>query len=367
MPLSVSQAPRPKQTLAQAIAAADATLTVLDDKIDVEDAAVFRWLKGHQVHAGRLHNLVIGSQPLPPAWQAVTVKIGSVVQANHLLQPIGHDAVAQAALGAALRELDPKSAATNGADIVTKVAAALASGKMWAIEARHAPHSRFSTRTALSAFAPINPKYGTTVDFTFIAKLEGDQWLRGYIPIKTKTGIVAGQSGITVASGFDLGQWSVGDLSSFGFPPALLAKLKPFASHPFRGRTKEQVAATVAQLGPVPILTKQEADLCDGAVFSRILGDAIRAWNTAPTPGVPRFVELPSGWQTVWLSRFYQEGPHTHVALGKVFRRQARNGDWPEAIATLKSYTDYKGRAKAEAALLEVELPPSPPKRENKK
>lgn len=72
---------------------------------------------------------------------------------------------------------------------------------MLAIEARHAPHSRFVTRTSLSAFAPISPRFGTAVSFTFIAKLEGDQWLRGYIPIK-RSGIVAGQSGMTVASGF---------------------------------------------------------------------------------------------------------------------------------------------------------------------
>lgn len=366
MSLSMSQPVRTKQTLAQAIAAADATVTVLDDKIDVEDRAVFRWLRGHQVHTGRFHDLVIGSQPLPPAWQAATVKIASVADANKLLQPIGRDPKAQQALGSVLRELDPKVSATGGADVAAKVAATLAGGQLWAIEARDAPHSRFVTRTSLSAFAPINPRFGTAVSFAFIAKLEGDQWLRGYIPIK-RNGVVAGQSGMTVASGFDIGQWSVAELSSFGFPPALLAKLTPFARHPFKRRTKDQVAAIVAQLGPVPVLTKQEADLCDGAVFSRILGDAIRAWDSASAPGVPNFVNLPSGWQTVWLSRFYQEGPATHVALGKVFRRQARDGDWAGAISTLKSYTEYQGRAKAEAALLEVESPTSPPKAEVKK
>lgn len=354
----MSQAPRPNRTLAQAVAAADATVTVLDDKIDVEDRAVFRWLRGHQVHAGRFHHLVVGSQPLPPAWQAATVKIASDMQATHMLQPVGRDPGALRTLGSALREVDPTGGSTSATGTVGKVAAALAAGRMWAIEARHAPHSRFATRTSLTAFAPINPKFGTDVDFTFIAKLEGDQWLRGYIPIK-RTGIVAGRSGMTVASGFDVGQWSSAELSSFGFPPALLAKLKPFAAHAFKGRSREQVAATVAKLGPVPVLTKAEADLCDGAVFARTLGEAIRAWDLAPVPGVPRFAQLPSGWQTVWLSRFYQEGAGTHVARGKTFRRQARNGDWTGAITTLKSYTEYQGRAKAEAALLEAELPPT--------
>lgn len=117
----------------------------------------------------------------------------------------------------------------------------------------------------------------------------------------------------------------------------------------------------MAKLGPVPILTKAEADLCDGAVFASILADAKSDWDTTAFRGVPRFTQLPSGWQTVWLSRFYQEGPHTHVTLGHKFRDQARQGDWNNAIVTLKSYTEYQLRARAEAALLEVELPPQVP------
>jgi hypothetical protein len=355
----MSQTPRPNKTLDQAIADADAHLTILDDRIDVDDAAVFRWLRGHELHKGHFRHLVIGSQPLPAGWEAARVKVASEPQANSLLQPVGHDPAAIRTLTAALLELDPQTAIASGADAAKKAVLALASGRMWAIEARHAPHSRFATRTSPTAFAPINPRYGTKVEFTFIAKLEGDQWLRGYVPLK-RTGMVIGRSGMTVASGFDIGQRSAAELSSFGFPPALLAKLKPFANQPFKGRTKEQVAATVATLGPVPILTKPEADLCDGAVFASILGDALANWNANAMPGVPAFTQLPAGWQTVWLSRFYQEGPATHVALGRRFRAEALQGQWAKAVATLKSYTEYTARAKAEAALLEADLPPAP-------
>lgn len=355
----MSQAPRPNRTLAQAVADADAHITVLDDRIDVDDAAVFRWLRGHQVHAGRLHHLVIGSQPLPPAWRAVAIKIASPMQAQNLVRSAEHDSTALRALEAAWREVEAFAKPAAPADVIAKVVAALDTGRMWAIETRHAPHSRFSTRTSPTAFAPINARFGTRINFTFIAKLEGDQWLRGYIPIK-RSGVVMGRSGMTVASGFDVGQRSAAEMSSFGFPPALASKLKPFADQPFKGRTKDQVAATVAKLGPVPILTKQEADLCDGAVFAAISGGALANWNANALPGVPAFTDLPSGWQTVWLSRFYQEGPATHVALGRKFRGEALAGKWKEAISTLKSYSEYTARAKAEAALLEAEMPATP-------
>ena len=120
MSLIMSQPARSEQTLAQAIAAADATLTVLDDRIEIEDRAVFRRLKGHQVHAGHLHNLAIGSQPLPAGWKAATVKIASVAEANHLLQPAGRDPNAQKTLGAALPELEVKGATVSNVDVLPK-------------------------------------------------------------------------------------------------------------------------------------------------------------------------------------------------------------------------------------------------------
>lgn len=236
---------------------------------------------------------------------------------------------------------------------------ALAAGQLWTIEAGHAPTSRLISRTSPSVFAAINPATGTAIDFQYIAALEGNQWLRGYVRFK-RSGIVAGQSGMTVASGFDVGQWSISQLGAMGFPTTLLDKLKPFANVNFKSRNKSQVAAQVATFGPVPVLTKSEADLCDGRVFSTILAQALKAWNAGRSAGVPAFIALPAGWQTVWLSRYYQEGPATQVSLGKTFRAQALAGKWTDAMASLRSYTEYSERAKAEAKVLAAELPPTP-------
>ena len=236
-------------------------------------------------------------------------------------------------------------------ELLKSLAPRLVSGRLWALEARPVK-SRFVGKTDPNAFAPINPKYGTSVDFAYIAGLEGDQWLRGYVPMRK--GVVIGRSGMTVGSGFDIGQWSPRQIDSFGFPAPLNDKLRPFAGH----ATKADVAKEVAGLAPVPELSKLEADLCAGTVFSQLLGDALKNWNALRSPDVPEFKALPEGWQTVWLSRFYQEGPTTRVAQGVLFRNAARAGRWQDAVSSLRAYTQYKDRATREADLLSSAIPP---------
>ncbi len=171
-------------------------------------------------------------------------------------------------------------------------------------------------------------------------------------------GKVIANSGMTVATGFDLGQWRMSVLQDLGSSKQLLDKLRPYLGHPFRGFTKTQVIEKVGKLGPVPQLTKAEADTCDAAVFSKILGDVVSVWNAPPRyPGVPQFTALPSGWQTVLLSRNYQEGPRPQNIDAVEFRHAAVSGKWLDAIAKLRSYRDYSLRAMQEAAFLAKELP----------
>ncbi len=237
-------------------------------------------------------------------------------------------------------------------EVITAVATALLTGRAWSIQfPDHKPKSRFIKKTDPAAFAPINPKYGTKVDFAFIASLEGDQWLRGYVPMRK--GVVVGRSGMTVASGFDVGQWHLKNLEQdMKLPSTLVTKLKPFVSpNNFKSKTKAQVAEQVGTLGPVPELTKAEADLCDAAVFGNKLDTALTLWDSGRHHGVPNFTALPSGWQTVWLSRVYQGKTSSfgHLALA---------GSWLPAIAALRADTEYPERTNREADLLETELPP---------
>lgn len=307
---------------------------------------------------GHLHHRVaIGTEHLSPGWIANKKQFRDAESAQTYLNDFTHDHSAIQTLRTIGRSLSNGMLMPTSDNVaITAVAAALVDGRAWAIELpRSSPKSRFVSKTSPEAFAPINPRLGTKVDFAFIASLEGDQWLRGYVPMSK--GKVIGQSGMTVASGFDLGQWSVTDFQNFGFSKQLLDKIKPFASNKFKGLTKAQVIAKLSKLAPVPELSKSEADACDAAVFGKILEDAIKLWTKLAHNGVPPFTALPAGWQTVWLSRIYQEGSGPQNGNAFAFRDSALSGRWQMAIASLRSYTKYASRANQEADLLTRELP----------
>lgn len=353
-------------SLAAAVSGADSELTVLDDRLDAEEHATFMWLRAHQLRGYPHHRVVIGTDQLPAAWVDRKKKFTNAHSVELYLRHFLHNHAAMHSLQTVARSLDAAlPAQATDAQVIASMAASVFNGRAWVLELpTHDLKSRFIAKTSPAAFAPLNPRYGTKVDFAFIAAREGDQWLRGYIPMSK--GKVLGKSGMTVASGFDIGQWSTDELDKLKFPDALMAKIKMFASpNRFKGMTRAEVVKKVGQLGPVPELTKDEADLCDGAVFSKILGDAITAWNSSTDFGVPKFTALPGGWQTVWLSRVYQEGSNPRSVEAIRFRNTATAGDWQGAITKLRAYTGFtKTRANQEADLLAKELPPpmAPPK-----
>lgn len=344
-------------SLAAAIQGADEKVTVLDDRVDAEDAATFLWMSAHRL-TGHMHpRVAIGTERLSFAWDAKKKQFSSTASAELYLSDFGRDAIAMQTFSKIERSLNSSAPLVSDHAVVATVAAGLVSGRVWLIEIpRSSPKSRFVTQTSPEAFTAINAKYSTKVDFAFIALQEGGQWLRGYVPINK--GKVMGQSGMTVATGFDVGQWNFSALQNLGFSKQLLDKLRPYVGVKFKDKTKTQVIQMVVKLGPVPELTKAEADACDVAVFGKALQDAISTWESPPSHrGVPRFIALPEGWQTVWLSRVYQEGPGAHTA----FREAARLGHWQSAVVSLQVNTKYPLRAAQEAALLTKKLPSPPP------
>jgi hypothetical protein len=350
----------PDDSLAASIAQADGQLSVLDDRVDVEDRVEYLWLRAHVLRGYANHRVAVGTDVLSAGWRARKKIFHDQSGARIYLHHFAHSHSAMHSLRTLAQTLNfVHSGLFSDSEAIDVVASGLVAGRAWLIELpARAPASRFVSKTSPSAFAPLNPRYGTKVDFAFIASLEGNQWLRGYVPMKN--GIVLGKSGMTVASGFDLGQWDSKDLGKFGFPQQLMDKITPFASpNRFKGLNKKEVAAKVAKLGPVPVLTKEEADLCDGAVFGAILKSAATSWNSLKAAQTPKFTDLPAGWQTVWLSRFYQEGSSPKIADAIAFRKDALAGNWQLAIAKLRAYTNYKDRAKQEADLLAKELPPT--------
>lgn len=338
-------------------------LTFLD-RLEFRDHSLFLTLAAHQLY-GHSHHAAIGVGILSPAWDHRKKKFSSEHFAQAYLHNFARSPIAMASLRTFAMSLNPGVYGPfSDVEVIAMVAASLVSKRAWLIEVPKWDPVKGSLvgKTSPGVFAALNPKFGTKVDFAFIASQEGDQWRVGYVPIG-KSGVVLGRSGMTIASGFDMGQWAVKDMQGLGFPPKLIAKFKPFASpHNFHGKTTAQVTAEVAKLGPVPVLSAPEADIVDGAVFRGILADAISNWNSSKGAGVPTFTDLPSGWQTVWLSRLYNEGSNEKnlSTYARAFRTAATAGDWTQAIAKLRAYPGYANkRANQEADLLVKQLPPS--------
>ena len=62
-----------------------------------------------------------------------------------------------------------------------------------------------------------------SIDYDFIAEREGGRRSKGYVPAAGVS-----KSGVTIATGFDLGARNEGDLSRLGLGKELSAKLKPY-------------------------------------------------------------------------------------------------------------------------------------------
>ena len=301
---------------------------------------------------------VLGWEHLPSAWLPQKKNFLDARAAEAYLRAFSGNTSAMFSLGRVYASLNPgKLHALAKDDVIVAVAAALTQGSAWVIELAKGPRS-VPGKTDPAVFAPLNPALKTNIDFAYIAGLEGDQWLSGYVPFKND-GIVAGRSGMTIASGFDIGQWSKDEIKGKGriqgmdLPQAVLDQILPYAQRDFRRKTKAQVITEIGTTGPPPTFegNKRYADLCDAAAFRVWLGRAAALWNANTTKGVPNYVQLPGGWQTVWLSRRYQ-------AQEGSFEDLAPSGKWEEAIVALRKEPLYKSRTKSEADLLEAELPP---------
>lgn len=226
--------------LSAAISEADDRVTVLDDKVDAEDHAAYLWMRAHILQGHPHMRVVVGTETLSNGWQPRTKKFLDAHFAEVYLHNFIRDHTSMYALRTIANLLGgPSVMPRSDAEIIEVVAHALSNGQAWVIELpKHGLKSRFITKTSPSAFAPINPRYGTKVDFAFIAGLEGDQWLRGYVPMRK--GVVVGASGMTVASGFDLGQWHPSEWKDWVFPRRCLNRSRPLprpTSHPTLGKT----------------------------------------------------------------------------------------------------------------------------------
>ena len=190
-----------------------------------------------------------------------------------------------------------------------------------------------------------------SIDTAFITQIlgrfEGKGHTRGYVP--SRNGEPIGASGVTIATGLDLGQQSRASLKAMGIPEALINRFFPYL-----GAQKKEAQYILARQ-PL-VLTPAEVETVDAAVHAKYIDE------TAGLFGRDAFAVAPREAQAVAVSLHYQFGiPYrkNSPALGNAWDAMQR-GAYRGAAAYLRdpvgwsgSHRQYLERRQAEAALLE--------------
>jgi len=186
---------------------------------------------------------------------------------------------------------------------------------------------------------PLSP-IKTGIDWDFISQKEGGSKLEGYVPDPTGS-----KSGVTIATGFDLGARGPQDIK--GLSPELQAKLEPFLG--LKG--KDAVAALKSRGLKITSAEAREIDkMSKGSSLSKLRNE----WNkNAKKMGGKMFGDLSSAQKTVAASVAFQYGSLDRTPA---FRDAMQSGKWDEAVAELENFGDkYSTRRLSEAALLKNE------------
>ncbi|MFQ6551755.1 pesticin C-terminus-like muramidase [Aestuariibius insulae] len=186
------------------------------------------------------------------------------------------------------------------------------------------------------------------IDWAFIAEQEGAAITEGYIP-SDGDGRVVGRSGVTIGTGFDLGQHSEDDLNLIaprGTP--LFETLRPYLG------LRRDAAQKALSASPLTI-SSEDADAIDQAVKREKASEVAARFDTA----IARmgeaghfFRELPPEAQTVIMSVAFQYGDL--ATRTPSFWSSILMQDWQAAHDELRDFGDrYPSRRRREAAYLE--------------
>lgn len=172
------------------------------------------------------------------------------------------------------------------------------------------------------------------MDWSFIQKEEGNQRLNGYLP-QDANKKPNPNSGVTIATGFDLHGRTRKGLDELGLDQQLVQKLLPYISPSLKG----QVAQDFVHAHPLAV-SKAEADLIDAKVRSYTVSTVAVAFDRASktTP----FLELPSGAQTAIIDLAHQYGTNLAAATPR-FWSYVTSGDWIAARNELLQFHDAFG------------------------
>ena len=171
----------------------------------------------------------------------------------------------------------------------------------------------------------------SNIDFDFILKQEGFE-TKGYVPDAENS-----KSGVTIASGFDLGARKESDLT--GLPKDIIDILKPFLG--FQG-------AEASEIAPNLEVTEDQAKIINEFAKSEAITRLKNKWENATGTS---FDDLSTEQATVLASVAFQYGDLETRTPN--FWKQTTSGDWVGAYKNLLKFGDrYTSRRLDEAALL---------------
>ena len=171
------------------------------------------------------------------------------------------------------------------------------------------------------------------IDFDFILEQEGFE-TKGYVPDAKSS-----KSGVTIASGFDLGARDENDLQ--GLPEDIVKTLKPYLG--LKGEEAENFLNN-----NILNITEKQAKIINEFAKKEAVKNLRNAWET--TTGTS-FNDLSKEKATVLASVAFQYGNLQTETPN--FWRQATNNQWQEAYNNLLNFGDrYDSRRKREAEYL---------------
>lgn len=178
------------------------------------------------------------------------------------------------------------------------------------------------------------------IDYAFLSAREGGRKLDGYVPNPRRSA-----SGVTIATGFDLGQRRRSELVALGLPHRLVQQLEPYLGAKRRDATK--------LLAEKPLrISAGDALLIDRAFKHRFVIQLASNYGASHLNAKRiAFFDLPAEAQTVTASVAFQYGDLSIAAPR--FWRAVCEQDWRSAVAELRNFgDDYHSRRHLEADLL---------------
>jgi hypothetical protein len=178
-----------------------------------------------------------------------------------------------------------------------------------------------------------------------LGHFEGKAIPKGYVPCKD--GVPLGASGVTIGTGFDLGQQSEKDLHNLALPKLLYEKLVPYLG-------KKKMAALVFLKDHPLELTSEEVKTLDFAVHEKYIMETERLFGD-------NIADVPKQVQAVAVSLHYQFGTPRRIASPalELAWESMQRGLYGQAADYLMmpqgwsaNHRQYMVRRKQEAALL---------------